>query len=103
MSVSAAVCQVVKRWYSARGDYNRQELHTVECGDFMVAIVPAERCLDGATEGPCNVCMEHWNPPTGEDHREQKFCRYCGTYDDTTAGHGLGECIPEYIDDGPDV
>src|SRR5687767_11122384 len=106
----SATCQVVERWLTARGDFNARELHVDECGEPMVAIIPADRCLDGATDGPCSVCDMHWSPPTEEDleelgltNDEMKFCRLCGEYDNTAVGHGLGECIAEYTDDGPDV
>lgn len=93
-------CGVLERWMTARGDYNRQELHEVWCDRDAIARIPAAQSLDGE---PVDVCELHDEPALEGASLDAKFCRYCHTWDDTTSGHGLGECISEHVPEHPGV
>lgn len=83
-------CEVIIEWKLVPPDPNdpgdagyREWL----CGeDAPYAIGPA---LDGT--GLKNVCTKHYPTPT--DKPGLRFCHFCASWDDTTEGHGLGDCV----------
>lgn len=96
-------CGVLEFWQTARGDYNRRELHETWCGAPAVATIPAGRSLDGE---PVDVCLIHngaGNFSIETAPGDHKFCRYCTEWDDTAYGHGLGECVAEHEPEHPDI
>lgn len=96
-------CQCLVHWETGRGDFNRRELHETWCDRPATATIPAERSLDHESVDVCESHDGENNFSIADAPDGWKFCRLCHSWDETTDGHGLGECIIEYEPEHPDV